>query len=166
MAKTGLVFAVILMLVAVGAPAISAEQEALVVVVNAARPETNVSRIDLMGIFLGHALYWADRSETEIVPILPPTSDLVATLKFHDFIGMPPNKLKQKWSIKIAARVARRPPVQPKDSAEALDRLSSFAGGIAVLTVSSLKSSPRASEFRTLTIDGLGPNDSGYALAK
>jgi len=153
-----------ILLVLAGMPLIGAEQEALVVVVNSGRPESNLSRIDLLSIFIGHAQYWGDR--TEITPILPPSADMVATLKFHEFIGMPPNKLKQKWSAKIAAREARRPPVQPKDSAEALTRLANFPGGIAVLTRSSFEGSPQASGFKALTIDGLGPDDAGYSLAR
>jgi len=141
----------------------AAAADAVAVVINRARAEKNVSRLDILAIFNGNAQYWGDRSEISV--ILPPASDLLANLVFYKFLGSSSSKLRSKWTAAVAQGRANRPPVQPKDARDALDRLVRIPAGIAVMSLSEVQGYPdSANLFTILTIDGLKPGEQGYAL--
>jgi len=154
---------VLIVALALSAPLL-AQKAPLIVVVNSSRPETNLSRLDLLTIFLGKGQYWADRSQISV--ILPPNDDLVANLVFYEFLGTPRNKLKAKWTAKVSQREVRRMPDEPKTTADALSALARNDGGILVVSQTALDGYPGADQFKVLLIDGRAPGTDGYALAR
>lgn len=137
--------------------------DAVAVVINKSLGETNVSRLDVVAIFTGSAPYWGDKSE--ITVILPPSADLLANLVFYKFLGTSSSRLRMKWTSALAQGQARRPPIQPKDAADALGRLSKLPGGIAVLSLADVQKYPNASGlFTILSVDGHKPGEAGYPL--
>ncbi len=103
-------------------PGRAADKDPVVVLINSSRPEKAVSSLDLIGIYLGQTPYWGDHSA--IVPILPPSGDLVANVRFYQFLGTSQSKLRGRWMAKVSRGEVSRPPVQVKTGAESLDFLS------------------------------------------
>jgi len=149
--------------VAAGTP--NASALTLVVIVNAERPEAEITSSDLRRIFTGEQKFWSD--SRRIQPILPPTNQGEAEVWFlKSALHQPERDFKQEWDGKIFRGEATAAPVRTADESSAVRGVVFHKNAVAVVEKESLRSVPAdlMRGVKILRVDGKTPGEKGYPL--
>ena len=139
--------------------------EDLVVIVNRARPEIDISSRKLAAMFLGEIKFWDDRDR--VGPVVPPRSSPGAKERFLvSLIRLTARAYNQHWAERIFQGEATSYPVEPVDAEAAVRTVTTHRQFVAILRQDDLRKleSQYGKQFKILTIDGKAHVDSGYVF--
>ena len=129
-----------------------------VVIVNQARPETDLSREKLVRVFRGETKFWDNREA--IRPILPSPDaregfiSTVLKLSSRDY--------DRQWKERLFRGENTSVPLQFADDREAAQIVFSSPTALAIVELA--KSPNLAKAVKILTVDGKAPSDADYGL--
>lgn len=134
---------------------------ALAVVVNKARPESNLTRRELANIYLGEKKFWDGGNPLQ--PVLPPKSAPDVKDRFITLLtGLTPAEFGREWEGKVFRGESNHPPVILTTEKETVGYVYMIPNAIAVLPADSVAKYLKV--IKVLSIDGKKPGDEGYGL--
>ena len=139
------------------------EKVTLVVIVNKARPETDLSSTALGRLYRGESKFWDN--EDRVVLFLPPSSldealrsrslSTIAKLNVAEFV--------RYWQERVFRGENRVAPLTPRDANAAAQAVFGSRSAIAILEAGAVPNLEQVA--RVLTIDGKTPGSPSYPLS-
>lgn len=142
----------------------AAQERTLVAIVNRSRPETGLSRTELVQIFRGEIRYWpANRDPIQLA--LPPGSTQARNDFIRKVLRMTPLEWTREWDAK---RFRGESGTIPHDltRTEVMQAVQSQPRFVAVVELSWLRSidARLTQDLKILRIDGKNPDEADYPL--
>lgn len=148
-----------------GAPAAAAQTRTLVAIVNRQRPESGLTRAELVQICRGEIRYWPS-SRQPIQFALPPGSRETRDAFIRKVLHTTPTEFDREWRAKRFRGESALIPNPDLSRSEVMQAVQTQRHFIAIVELDWLRSIDARfmQDVKILAIDGKAPDDAGYPL--